>query len=69
MPLNAWQTVLALATIWGTLAGMLMWGISRWVSYQRRLDERRAILDQLIQTGETTDEDLMRLIEAWSKDT
>lgn len=67
MLLDPWIRVLMLLGMWTFLALVLAVGLMRWFRHQRLMD-RRATLRRLLEEGQTSDEDLMSLIEAWSKD-
>ena len=67
MLLEPWIRVLMLLGMWTFLALVLAVGLMRWFRHQRLMDQR-ATLRRLMEEGQTSDEDLMRLIEAWSKD-
>lgn len=67
MLLEPWIRVLMLAGMWTFLALVLAVGLSRWWRAQRLMDQR-ATLRRMMEEGQTSEEDLMRLIEAWTKD-
>ena len=59
--------VLLLVGIWTFLALVVALGLGRWWRAQR-LRDQQATLRRLTDAGQTSEEDLMRLIEAWSRD-
>lgn len=67
MLLDPWLRVLMLIGIWTFLGTLLAVGLGRWWRAQR-LRDRRETMRRLIREGQTSDEDLMLLIEAWARD-